>query len=534
VNNVPAFAAGPAVSPSSGPPPAVPPALVELLARHDPERAARVRRLSEGPAPGTVLVLGPAEDAVGRLAAALAARLPTLVRCAPATRPVGAGPLADTRAVVWVFDGDAPMSPPLWARLVELAGQVDEVHLAQAGPRGASGVRRALADRLADALPRLAGAPVHPAAGCPVALLAALDRPSGHAGYRNALRVLDTGLLEARARLQTRLRRAERRAALTDRELRRHRDELAIRVSQTREWPRRLRVDLGQVKLTATNELSSAVRQLRDEVRQHLAGAGREDRARFPHRFRAAAERLSDRVGRRFDELFEAVSMLVPPSVLSAAPGSAAAVTPTGSPPSRPLGVPSLMAVPEPPDHRRLEDRLMPLLGASGGLGVGRLALTAASPGPTASSTWSHAALPVAVGLGVGVGWWLARARRAAGERARLGRWAGEMLGELRLGWEAVLAERLLDAERRLTPPLDREVADRASQLADELREHDLLTRRVSARRSGHADADGAAVAELAAAHDKLVELLASGAPTQRSAQGPAQRPTQRLPELAG
>ena len=88
----------------------VPEPLVELLARHDPARAAQVRRRGDGPVPDTVLVLGTAEQAVGRLAAVLAGRVPALVRCAPVGEvPVREARIAETRAVVWVFDAHAPV-----------------------------------------------------------------------------------------------------------------------------------------------------------------------------------------------------------------------------------------------------------------------------------------------------------------------------------------------------------------------------------------------------------------------------------------
>ncbi|MDT7662619.1 MAG: hypothetical protein QOD04_2175, partial [Pseudonocardiales bacterium] len=79
-------------------PPFVPVSLLELLARHDPARAEQVQRLRDEPPPDAVLVLGPAERAVGQLAAALAARVPARLRCAPVEVSDRHARIAETRA----------------------------------------------------------------------------------------------------------------------------------------------------------------------------------------------------------------------------------------------------------------------------------------------------------------------------------------------------------------------------------------------------------------------------------------------------
>jgi hypothetical protein len=473
----------------------VPEPLVELLARHDPVRAAQVRRRGGGPAPDTVLVLGPAEQAVGRLAAALAGRVPALVRCAPVGElPVREARIAETRAVVWVFDAHLPVPGRDWAQLAELAGQVDEVHLALAGSepgRGAGHQLGVLRERLAEALPRLADAPLHLLADGHGELVAALARPPEQPGYRNALRVLATGLAEALDRRVARLRRARRRASAVDQALAGQRDELVGRYREAAtEWPRRLRAEVAQLGLTTAAELSGAVRRLRDDARGYLAKADREARARFPELFLAAASALRAGLHERFDGLFGA--LLGPES------GGRTGPDPEISPPDGPGRPP-------------LEDRLILVVGASGGLGalgLGRLALSSAAAPNVAGPVWS-AALPAAVGLGVAGAWWLARARRALAERARLGRWVAEVLEDLRIGMQAMLAERLLDAEHRLGLRVDRDVTERSTEMSGELREHDRLARRIVALRAEQTGSDNAAVAELKAARHNLLGLMA-------------------------
>src|SRR5882724_5436665 len=148
----------------------VPESLLELLARHEPALAEQIRRLRDAPPPDAVLVLGGAERAVGQLTAALAARVPARLRCAPAEVSARHARLAETRAAVWVFDVDGPPPPAHWVRLAALAGQVEEVHLAVAGTGvglGRAGLVAALRDRLAEVVPRLADASVYPLADGP-------------------------------------------------------------------------------------------------------------------------------------------------------------------------------------------------------------------------------------------------------------------------------------------------------------------------------------------------------------------------------
>jgi nicotinamide mononucleotide adenylyltransferase len=488
--------------------PAVPPSLVRLLERHDPVRAERVARLSESPPPDTVLVLGAAELAAGRLAAALAGRVPGLVRCAPAgeaaLRPAR---VAETRAVVWVFDAAAPTPADHWAVLARLAEQVDEVHLALASrpdadrlPGHGDPAARAAAvrTRLAREVPRLADAPVRLLTD-PAALVAALADPAEHPGYRNALRVLVTGLAEAAGRRTDRRRQAARREQATETALGRRADELAGRRRElTGESTRGARAELTALRMTTTQRLDDARRALRDQARDHLERADNAGRARFPELFATAAIELGEGALAEFDtgltEQFDgrADPPTDPPTDPRTDPPTEAArpdaPAPTITPPGR-------------SGRSALEERVMPMLGASGGLGLGRFLmppLAEAFPGA------QGAILPLAVGVGVAAACWLARARHAAADRSRLLNWAVEVLTDVRAAADAALAERTLAADRRLVA-----LGERATEeVVDELRAHDRLVRRVAVRRAELAAADRAALAELDAALDRSDRLL--------------------------
>jgi hypothetical protein len=478
-------------------PPFVPESLVALLARHDPARAEQVQRLRDEPPPDAVLVLGPAEQAVGRLAAALAARVPARLRCAPVGVSERHARIAETRAVVWVFDAAAMAPEAHCARLAALAGQVDEVHLVLAGTepgRGGGAALAALRARLAEVAPRLAEAPVHLLADGPGRLAAALVRPAEYPGYRNALRVLETGLTEALARRLSRQRNAARREIATGEALGRNRDELAGEHREVvGEWPRRFRTDLGELRRRTSVELTGALRMLRDDAREQLNRADRADRARFPDQFGAAAGELARRVSEQIENLYETT----PRPVDAARPAERA----TGASPPVPR-----IAPPARSGRSVFEDRMMLLVGASGGLGLGRLAMSSLDG---VTSVFGAASMPLAVGLGVGVAWWLARARRAATERARLGQWVGDVLEQLRIGLEAIVTERALDAERRLGKALSRAVDERVALVSARLRENDRLARRAALRRAEFNGADSRSIDELRAASAALVRLLA-------------------------
>lgn len=232
--------------------------------------------------------------------------------------------------------------------------------------------------------------------------------------------------------------------------MRRRHDELTDRRDALRAEPGRVRADLARLRLGVSNEMAGALRRLRDDARAYLDTADRAARRAFPELFAAAATELTLRVSARLKALG------------LAAPDRA-------SPACRPRAGASRRRC-----RASVEDRLTVLVGASGGIGLGRLLLALV---PT-DGTEGAVAVALAVGLGVGVTCWLATVRRAVAERARLRRWLLETLADLRAGLDSSLSERLLEAERRLS----RDIAGRIEELDAELREHEVVARRLAAR----------------------------------------------------
>jgi hypothetical protein len=158
------------------------------------------------------------------------------------------------------------------------------------------------------------------------------------------------------------------------------------------------------------------------------------------------------------------------------------------------LTAPAARPTPQPPDlpapplkSRRLETRLMMLLGAGFGLGVA-LTLTRLladlAPGLTAAGL----AVGFLVGLLVTV--WVVGTRGLLHDRAVLDRWVADVTTTLRSMVEELVATRVLAAETALTAELAaREeaesaiAADRVGQIDAELREHGVETARAAALR---------------------------------------------------
>ncbi len=150
------------------------------------------------------------------------------------------------------------------------------------------------------------------------------------------------------------------------------------------------------------------------------------------------------------------------------------------------------VAIPAPPlKSRRLETRLMMLLGAGFGLGV---ALTLSrlvaglAPGPPPGLTAAGIVASMAVGLAVTV--WVVNTRSLLSDRAVLDRWTGDVTSSLRSVLEQLVASRVLVAESLLSTAIsacdeaeNARVADQVSVIDSELREHAVAAARAAALR---------------------------------------------------
>jgi hypothetical protein len=136
---------------------------------------------------------------------------------------------------------------------------------------------------------------------------------------------------------------------------------------------------------------------------------------------------------------------------------------------------------------RKLETRLMMLVGAGFGLGVA-LTLSRLLADLTPGLTLAGAVACAAIGLALTV--WVVSTRGLLRDRALLDRWVGEATGQLQSAVEQLVATRVLAAESLLTAALGEQdevesarVAQQVGVIDTELREYSVLGARAAALR---------------------------------------------------
>ncbi|MDF3282892.1 hypothetical protein [Gordonia sp. N1V] len=147
-----------------------------------------------------------------------------------------------------------------------------------------------------------------------------------------------------------------------------------------------------------------------------------------------------------------------------------------------------------PPTGRRgAEDALMVLIGASTGVGVGRLIV---SPMETVH-TLQWISMPLTLVIGVAVAFWVIRIRRAAARRTDLRSFSAEVLTEARGRLEQRIASRSTEAESRLAGQITRHHERRVRQVAADVADIDASLRRLRAGPPSGATAESARLAGL-------------------------------------
>jgi hypothetical protein len=466
--------------------------------------------------------VGPAVTWIGAGAAGpgvLAVDVPLLDELAlgvPArTRDGGWSPGPEASALVVVLGAGAPMDAGELDALATAAGAVETVVFALVGTEAHRGWRTVLeADRelVGERLPRLGDAawfPVSP-------VLAARARGTGTDGEPLRRRA---GIAPLQRHLQALLARRRRMldevnalragvtalAALpssgpapTADALRARRAALAAaRASWRREQHVRWRSELAGVRLAVLDDLARRLRALGTRHRDRLDTAARTDLAELAELVAAEVAAEADAVvaglGERLRGLVVGtLAALLPPEELAAVRIPPPEVRPD-------------LPVPSP----RRPDRLLVVAGASGGLGLSRLALLPLLAVPVAPVVGA-ALVPVSVGIGLGAAGWLARSRRREADRAHARAWLAEALVQARADLERVLTEALIAADREITLALDRALDRRAHEVDAELREVGEVVRRATDAEARSEQARlarvraEAALARLVAARDRV------------------------------
>ncbi|MFI6871282.1 hypothetical protein [Nocardia sp. NPDC050406] len=133
------------------------------------------------------------------------------------------------------------------------------------------------------------------------------------------------------------------------------------------------------------------------------------------------------------------------------------------------------------PEPRRpgVEDRLMIVVGASAGFGLGRLIVSPFALVPALD----YASVPLTLLLGAAVAAWLARARGQLADRAHLRQWIADALVNVKAQLEQRVAAVLVDAEDQLTDQVVRSATRRVVEADRRVGEIEALLKASAARR---------------------------------------------------
>ncbi|HEX2301102.1 MAG TPA: dynamin family protein, partial [Pseudonocardiaceae bacterium] len=430
-------------------------------------------------------------------------------------------------ALLFVLDASAPISRGELDFLAGLSEQVDTVLFALTKIDQHRGWRTILdADRelLARHVPRFAGAVLHPvsarlaeqAAAAPSAEVAAVLREqSGIAALRtavaqqvsgrvamlgeaNMLRALSTAFDGLVGRLQAQLRAWESGQAQAH-ALRARRTELSAARGTGRSWQLRLRGEIQRARMESAHQVAGQVRAAQHRLRGMIDAADRDTVRRLPHHVDATlqvlAGQLSAVLAARVARIIDATlaNMFAPHELATVRAGLLR------------RGRPPVMLHPPQPRSATAEDKLLVAVGFSGGVGIGRLAvLPLAGLGAGAGLL----VLPVSIALGLGAGWWMARTRRHAADKAQLRQWLSDVLADARAALEHAAAEQLIDAEQQLALALDDALAWRTAAIDEELREVDRALRLEAAERARLIDQAQAHLAQTRAGQARVTALL--------------------------
>ncbi|RVW01351.1 coiled-coil domain-containing protein [Rhodococcus xishaensis] len=258
-----------------------------------------------------------------------------------------------------------------------------------------------------------------------------------------------------------------------------------------------LRGDVQRVRVELLHEAANRSRSVAAAARLEIDRAGYGDLQAIPERMNDLADRtvteLDEIVARQLEEVVGQAGVRDMPPAASAPPEEG---------PAGPQ-----------PRHRGVEDRLMVVVGASAGVGIGRLATSPISMVPALDI----ATIPITLALGGAAAWWIARSRRLVAERAHVRQWASDTAGHLRSQLEQRVQRQILETEAQVSARILDDSRAAALAVDEELARIDVEARRLAAERRGRiasCERDRAALA-------KALDVLG----TPREPDGAAPRP---------
>ncbi|MGW5385490.1 hypothetical protein [Nocardia sp. NPDC003963] len=209
-----------------------------------------------------------------------------------------------------------------------------------------------------------------------------------------------------------------------------------------------LRAQINLARVDLLTQVGSRVRALHTEARAELDGMDRAGRRAFPERLRQAVGQLTATVD------MDIAARLTELRVRAAAAHPASMAPPEGTPPLRYEPAPTLGPDPQ-PRAGGVEDHLMIVLGASAGVGLGRLMVSPLSLVPALDA----ASVPVTLLLGAGAAAWVVRARRQLADRDHLRQWVADAVANVKAQLEQRAVTALVETESDLSDEMVRAAA---------------------------------------------------------------------------
>ncbi|MGV9972731.1 hypothetical protein [Nocardia beijingensis] len=190
-----------------------------------------------------------------------------------------------------------------------------------------------------------------------------------------------------------------------------------------------LRGQLHLARVDLMTEIGSNIRALHTAVRAELDRLRRAELGGYPARLQQYVIELTGALDQLIDQRIAELSARIES-------------TDRGSPTRRRDPAPRVGPDPE-PRHRGVEDHLMIALGASAGVGLGRLLVAPFSLVPALDV----ASVPVTLLLGGGAAAWVVRARRQLADRAHIRQWIADALVNVKAQLEQRVVAALVEAE---------------------------------------------------------------------------------------
>ncbi|WP_433757675.1 hypothetical protein [Nocardia sp. CA-135398] len=230
-----------------------------------------------------------------------------------------------------------------------------------------------------------------------------------------------------------------------------------------------LRSQLHLARVDLMTDVGARVRALHAAARGELDRLRRAEFGGYPERLQQAVNELTNAVDATIDQRLSELTDRV-----GAAPDDRGMPTRWRDP------APRVGPDPE-PRHRGVEDHLMIALGASAGVGIGRLLVAPFS----LVQAMDFATVPVTLLLGAGAAAWVVRARGQVADRAHLRQWVSDALVNVKAQLEQRVATALVESETALSDRVMRASTERIVEIDRQVAELEARLRRAAAEQPG-------------------------------------------------